>query len=399
MISLFALVAAPGALRDGKLRARLGLGPAVRGRHVWLHGASNGELTAFKPVLLALHAARPDLHWLITSNSRTATALVESWGLERVTARPAPFDLGWATRRIMRSWSVTALMSLESEIWPHRVLHCPGPVLQIAARMKPGTARAWRRLPRLAKAVLRRVDWASAQDTASRDALLALGLRPESAGPVIDLKAFYDPPDTTPDPVLRAAFPREDTWLAASTHEGDEAFVLDAHSALRQRAPGQKLVLAPRHPTRGAEIRAMIEARGLTVAQRSRDEPPEDCDVYLADTMGEMALWYQLCGRVFIAGTLSDRGGHTPYEPAAFGCALLHGPDDANFQPAFARLRDAAASVEVHTPEALCDALHALGDADAQTAGGNAAKTALAQDSDLNGLIEAIAQRLPDPDA
>ncbi len=401
LVSLFAGFALTRAMRRGgwrALRDRLARGDDLpEGPHVWLHGASNGELASARPVLEMLIGARPDLHWVVTCNSDTGTALVDGWHLAQVTARPAPIDLARVSRRALRRWRVVALVSLEAELWPHRVLDCPGPVVQLAARMSANTARNWARVPGLAAKVLGAMSFVSAQNAETLERLRALGLPGDAAGPVADLKALYTPPDLPPDPALVMSFAREATWLAASTHPGEEQTVLEAHHIARQADPDLRLILAPRHPQRAGEIAEMARARGLTVARRSLSDPPGDAAVYLADTMGEMARWYALAGRVFIGGTLTDRGGHTPYEPAAFGAALLAGPDVANFKAPFARLRAAGAVAAVRDAATLAQALEALKMPEAQAAAGHTAQQALQQQTDLGGLVAQILSVLPPP--
>ena len=396
LLSFFAAGTLVRAMRRGGIaaaRLRLSTGTPPPGAHVWLHGASNGELASVRPLLERLISARPDLRWLVTANTETGVALAKGWDLPRVSARLAPLDLRRPTRRIMRDWQVRAHVALEAELWPNRFITCPGPVLLLGARMSTGTARSWARLPKLARRTLGRVAFASAQDSASAERLADLGLPAKARGPVVDLKAFYTPPAPVPDAGLDAALPRPLTWLAASTHDGDEKVALTAHRACLRDSPGLKLILAPRHPRRADEIADMARDTGLTIARRSRGEDPAPAQVYLADTLGEMPLWYARAGRVFIGGTLSDRGGHTPYEPAAFGAALIHGPDTRNFSAAFSRLRDCAP--EITDADTLAQALTALQDPAAQEDAGQRAQAALRQDSSLDTLAKRILAQLP----
>ena len=402
LISLFAAVTLIAALRRGglpALRARLSPGSAASGPHVWLHGASNGELASVRPLLEKLNAARPDLNWLITANTPSGVRLATDWDLPRTSVRLSPLDLRHPTRRVMQDWQVCAHIALESEIWPNRVLACPGPILILGARMSPGSARTWARFPRLARRLLGRISFASAQDSASADRLQTLGLPDSARGPVTDLKAYYDPPAPQTDPLLDYAFDRATTWLAASTHDGDDRLVLTAHAALLEHSPDLRLILAPRHPRRAAAIAEEARSLGLTCTLRSAtaapDKAPDNAQVYIADTMGEMRLWYARAGRVFIGGTLSDRGGHTPYEPAAFGAALLHGPDTRNFATAFAKLARARAAYPITDAHTLVAAMQALSDPAEQTRAGAAARAALRPDTDLSALVAKVLAALP----
>ncbi|WP_299934760.1 glycosyltransferase N-terminal domain-containing protein [uncultured Pelagimonas sp.] len=388
LLSLFATA----VLTKGDVAARLGHSVAASGPHVWVHGASNGELHSARPVLEKLIAERSDLNWLITCNTDTARTMVAAWNLPRTSVRLAPVDLFWVAKRMLRDWDVRAHIALESEIWPHRTLACQGPTILLGARMSASTARSWAKLGDLPQRVLERVSFASAQDVDTRDRLVELGLPQTAIGPVADLKALYSPINQAPDSALQATFQRNQTWLAASTHEGDDEVVFDAHVEAIKQDPKLRLILAPRHPKRAPDILKLAQDRGLTVARRSADEPPE-AQVYLADTMGEMPMWYQLAGRVFIGGSLSDRGGHTPYEPAAFGAALIHGPDMANFSAARDRLAKANAAKEVSTPQGLADALIALNHGQVEM--GQKAQSALRVETDLDGLCKTLLEILP----
>ncbi len=357
-----------------------------------MHGASNGELNSARPILENLIAERPDLNWLITCNTETARDMVAAWNLPRTSVRLAPVDLAWVAKRMLRDWDVRAHIALESEIWPHRTLACLGPTLLLGARMSASTARSWSKLGDLPRRVLKKVRFASAQDAGTRDRLLELGLPHPALGPIADLKALYTPQNIVPEPALQAAFERDHTWLAASTHEGDDEKVLDAHVKALEQEPDLRLIIAPRHTKRAADILTLAQDRGLSVALRSAGQSPET-QVYLADTMGEMPLWYQLAGRVFIGGSLSDRGGHTPYEPAAYGAALIHGPDMANFLAARDRLKTAQAAREISTAQELTEALVDLhGD---QAEMGKKAQRALQVETDLNGLCKTLLGILP----
>lgn len=403
LISLFAAVQLLRAARRGgraEIAARLGRsGTAARTPRLWLHAASNGELASARPVIEAWRAARPGLPLVVTCNSESGVALARSWGLD---AAPAPLDLRHAVSRFCTNWCVAGHIAMESELWPNRFAQIPGPVVVLGARMSARSARGWGRFPGLASRTLGRVAFLSAQDAASRDRLAALGLPAAATGPVADLKAFYAPPaDLAPDPALAEAFPRAETWLAASIHEEDEAMVVAAHARALQQRPGLRLIVAPRHPRRGDALHAALSAAlpGTRVARRSAVDDPAGAGILLADTLGEMPLWYALSGVVFVGGTTGTRGGHTPYEPARFGAALLHGPDTANFRAPFAALDAAGAAIEVTDADALAAALGALADPGRQRALGTEAARLLRPETDLDALMQRVLAHFPAPGA
>jgi 3-deoxy-D-manno-octulosonic-acid transferase len=362
--------------------------PADATPRIWVHAASNGELISAKPVIIRLIQSHHAV--LLTVNTDSALAMARGWNIDGLASRLAPLDLVGTTKRMYSRWAITAHITFESDIWPRRILACPGPVIVLGARLTARSAKGWNRFEKLARQVLSKIDYLSAQDQASSERFAALGVSRDAIGPVFDLKALYSPPATLPDADLTSAFARAATWLAASTHEGEDAAILAAHKAALAHRAGLKLILAPRHPKRGDAIAARVAEAGLTLARRSKGEAPSPAQVYLADTMGEMHLWYGLAGTTFVAGSLTDRGGHTPYEPAAFGSAILHGPDTANFKAAYDRLHTANAAVLVHDANALAHALIDLAPPEKQAALGTAAQKALGHDTDLDGLMRDV---------
>jgi len=378
--------------RSQFLHERLGFGPpAPAGKTLWLHGASNGELTSARKVLQAVLDGEPTVQVLVTCNTQTGRAMVHGWHLPRVTVALAPFDTGGAAGRVLRRWQPRALVIIENELWPARIAAAHAraiPVLVIGARMSARSARLWQKLRGVMAQTLGCVAWVSAQDAASRDRLVALGLRPQAVGPVIALKSFGAATALTP-PFATPAL-RNRTVLAASTHEGDDALVLDAFIAARAANCLDHLILAPRHPRRAPQIAALITARGLRFATRSKGEVPDaTTPVFLADTMGEMDHWYAMAGITIIGGTFGNRGGHTPWEPASHGSAILHGPDVANFAAPFAALDAAGGAVAVQNAASLTQALIAT-DAEKQTLMASAARVMLAPTDGAIVLVDKI---------
>ncbi|WP_185020782.1 3-deoxy-D-manno-octulosonic acid transferase [Histidinibacterium lentulum] len=321
-------------------------GPPAAPGAIWLHGASNGELASARALLDRLMEADPRRQFLVTANTLTGREAARGWSDPRIRARIAPFDLRLSLVRPLRH--VSALILVESELWPNRIAGAAArglPVILAGARLSERSHARWQRRLPLARAMMDRLTLVAPQDALSAERFHDLGLAHDRLLPPVQLKSLYRPHITPPDPVLAAAFPKDSTLLAASTHAPEEETALDAFLLARARRSDLRLIIAPRHPRRAGEILALAGARGLPVARRSAGDPP-DRPVYLADTMGEMATWYRLAGAAFVGGSLSGHGGHTPYEPAAHGCAILHGPDTANFADAYERLgHDGAARV------------------------------------------------------
>lgn len=381
------------------LLQRIGGGTGKCGA-IWLHGASNGELTSARTLLECVSRNYPGHPVIVTANTATGRDLVASWGISGVAARLAPIDLRWILARFNRRWRPVTLISLENELWPNRIATARCPVYCVTARISERSAKRWKHFPGLCRSVFERVLWLFPQDDCSAERFVALGLDPERIGPVVNLKSGVKPPPPDADVLasLSKSFVRHSTILAASTHSGEESIVLAAFAAARASNPALRLILAPRHPSRGAEVARMACAVGMPCSRRSKsDFPGTDAAIYIADTLGEMQLWYSLAGIAFVGGSLVDKGGHTPYEPTHFGSAILHGPYVRNFMAAYAALDVSCGALEVTDAKSLAEGIARLDESE-QTAQASRASAALAElntgESDIQLLVDAITQAM-----
>ncbi len=181
---------------------------------------------------------------------------------------------------------------------------------------------------------------------------------------------------------LRGLLAGRRVWVAASTHPADEAAVLPAQARLAADDASWLLILAPRLPQRGDEIAAALRAQGLSFARRSaKEEPGPATAVWLADSFGELGLWYRLAGRAYVGGAAGDTGGHNPWEAVTLGLSVLHGPNTANFAADYRQLEAAGLARSVPPdPGALAAAVAAPADHAARQAEAlvSAARAALA---------------------
>ena len=361
-------------LGDRLWRERLVLDAPPDPATIWVHGASVGELTSAQSLIAAL---AHDYSISVTANSITGRDMVRGWGLP---ARLAPLDAKAPTGRLLAAMRPRVQITIEGEFWPirSRLLAAAGvPQLMIGARISDRSARRWARLPWVIGPMLARLAGLSAQDPASEDRLRALGLPEGALLPRLNLKLLAPAAITPPAPSLA----RDETWLAASTHEGEDAAILDAHLAARAARPGLRLILAPRHPERADAVAALITARGLEFARRSAGADAGDSDLLLADTLGEMGRWYAAAGICLTGGSLVDHGGHTPWEPAAYRCAILHGPHVANSAESYARLGAAGAARAISSASLGAVIAALAGDPAVARAMGDTARSVLIRDA------------------
>lgn len=349
-------------------------GPESAPGCIWVHGASVGELASARVLIERLAA---DFPVLVTANSLTGRAAAQDWTHAGGGACLAPLDVPQALARFLDRSQPAVQVTIENEIWPNRARMLRAraiPQVVVGARMSERSARRWSRLGGLIRPVLAGVDMLSAQDAGTEARLLALGLPPAALAGRMQLKLLAPAAIIPGEPGPW----RDVTLLAASTHDGEEELMLDAWLAARRALPDLRLILAPRHPARGDAIARMIEGRGLAFARRSLGGD-ESTPLLLADTLGEMPRWYDRAAICVTGGSFTDRGGHTPWEPAAHLCAILHGPHIANFAEDYAALHDAGGCAAT-TAADLGGALSALArDPARRAAMGRQARTVLGQ--------------------
>lgn len=349
---------AAGKEESARLGERLGRSDIARpeGPLVWLHGASVGETRVNLTLAAALAAARPDLCLLITTHTLTGAETARRNMPARAIHQFAPLDTPSAAARFLDHWRPDLAVFAESELWPSLIGGASRrgvPLALVNARLSESSMMRWARLaPKSAAWLLSRFAWIGAADGLTAQGLSALSGRPVARIGSIKLDAPLPPADPRALADLRLAIGLRPAWCAASTHEGEEAIVLEAHQAIRMGAPEALLILVPRHPERGDAVEALIRAAGLRLARRSRGETLfRDTDVYLADTLGEMGLLLRAAPVTLLGGSLAPRiGGHNPAEPVAAGTALLTGRHTGNFADVFADLEARGGAVAVDGP-------------------------------------------------
>lgn len=302
---------------------------------IWIHGASVGESLSALPLIARIGEDWPGLNLLMTSGTVTSARLMAERLPEGVIHQYAPVDLPAAVRRFLAHWRPALGLIVESELWPNLLLQARArgtTLAMVNGRMSASSYASWRRFRPLIGHLLGQFEITLAQsreDAAHlRDLGAAAPLRPGN------LKFAAPPLAVNPDElaVLETAIGPRPHWLAASTHPGEEEIVAEVHTRLAARASGLLTILAPRHPDRGPAIATALAADGLKVVLRSSGEPiTPETDVYLADTLGEMGLWYRLCQVTFVGGSLISKGGHNLLEPAKLDCAIVCGPHMTNF--------------------------------------------------------------------
>jgi len=360
---------ARGKEDPARWREKLGETAALRpdGPLVWLHGVGLGEVMALRGLIDALSASRPDLSFLVTSSARSSADVFARNLPPRTRHQYLPLDLPGPVTMFLDHWKPDLAVWSDQEVWPRLAVHIARrgvPQAYIAARITDASAQGRARFGQAYGDLYRLLDTRHAQD-ATTAAHLRSFMGGDTPVPVTgSLKAAAAPLADDPGTRFRfeTAIAGRPVWLLASAHTADVAIALEAHAALRATVPNALLIIAPRQPDSAPAISHAAAARSLPTCQRSAGALPDGATaVYVADTLGELGLWYRSASIALIGGTFSDIEGHNPWEAAALGCAILHGPRTANFAQDYQILRDASAALLVTNAAEIATALSGNG--------------------------------------
>ena len=345
-----------------RIGERFGLGARIGSTRgcVWIHAVSAGEVQAAVPIVKALRSRHPDETLVVTSTTPTGADGVSKAFGNGVVHRYFPFDLPGSMTRFLDRIEPRVAIVMETEIWPNLLVQCHRrgvPVVLANVRLSERSAVGYRRLRRLFEPALHEIAAIAVQSGEDARRMVSIGAPPH----VIDVTGStkFDIPILASLREAAAALrriwgPSRGIWIAASTHDGEEALVLDAFERVLERLPESMLVLVPRHPERFRVAAALVRRRGFDSVMRSRR--PVDCSgaqVFIGDSMGELPLFYAASDVAFVGGTLVERGGHNMLEPAALGLPVLFGPHVFNFADIGRRLLAAGGARTVSDSDSL----------------------------------------------
>lgn len=331
---------------------------------IWVHAVSVGEVQAAQPMIRHLLLRDPGIRILVTTTTPTGARRLQELFDERVAHLYCPFDLTPVVRRFLDRVAPRLAIVMETEIWPNLLAECAAralPVLLVNARLSARSARGYAKVRTLARESMGRFRLIAAQTRADAERFIALGVPAERVAVTGSIKFDLQLPASLTDraEVMRRGWGcNRPIWVAASTHEGEEELLLQAHARLREQLPAALLVLVPRHPDRFERVAGMVQRRGFKLARRSL---AQTCDaqtsVYLGDTMGELVSFIAAADVAFVGGSLVPTGGHNLLEAAAVGAPVIVGPHVFNFLEVTQQLLAHQAAVQVQSADELTHCL------------------------------------------
>jgi len=343
-------------------RFTLGM-PTLQPGGIWVHAVSVGESIAAAPMIRALLERYPALPITVTCMTPTGSERIQALFANeaRIQHCYLPYDLPCTAARFLDRVQPKLAVIMETELWPNHIHQCAKrgiPVALANGRLSQRSAKGYGRFSKLTAPMLAEMSLLAVQTEAEAQRFRDLGARPETVEVTGSIKF-----DLTIDPQLlqraadlRSQWQAQDrpVWIAASTHEGEDEVVLDAHRRLLANHPDALLILVPRHPERFNSVFELCQCEGFATVRRSTGANVDaQTRVLLGDTMGELLFLYALADSAFVGGSLVPNGGHNLLEPAALAKPVLSGPHLFNFLDIAAQLREAGALAEVDDAEGL----------------------------------------------
>jgi 3-deoxy-D-manno-octulosonic-acid transferase len=333
-----------------------------RGPLIWIHGASVGEVLAAAALIERLRAL--NMRILVTSGTVTSAAIVAKRFPPDIIHQYVPYDSPRFVARFLDHWRPSLALFIESDLWPNLILSSAArrlPMVLINGRMSHRSFPRWRRVGGTISALLGRFDVCLAQSDVDAERFAALGSRNVLTTGNLKLDVPAPPADPLKLERLASLTRGRPIIVAASTHPGEEEILLKTHRTLKGFFPSLLTVIVPRHPDRGPAIARMIAAAGLKAGLRSLDDlPTAASDVYVADTLGELGLFYRLSPIAFMGGSLVEHGGQNPIEAVKLGASIVHGPHVFNFSDVYEALDGGGGARCADTSEALVQQLGEL---------------------------------------
>ena len=335
-----------------------------KGSLIWIHAASLGESLSVLPLIELLHSRYKRCNFLITTGTVTSAKMLSARLPKNVIHQFVPVDCPQWVDSFLDHWQPSFAMWVESEFWPNLIKLTESrniPMVLVNGRISPRSLQNWSRFPGTIASLLGGFKLCLAQSHTDMKNLKTLGAANVQMLGNLKYASAPLPADTQIVTELKASLADRPAWLAASTHPGEEEFIINTHRNLSNKLPKLLTIIAPRHPIRGELIAELAANQGLTGQLRSRAKALRpNTDIYIADSIGELGVFYRVAPVSFIGGSLIPHGGQNILEAAKLGSAVIFGPFTENFNEITSEMVRTAAAVRIDKPAALENAVYSL---------------------------------------
>ena len=332
-----------------------------RGKLVWFHGSSVGEIMSIIPIIKKYDKDRTINKILITSSTLSSSKILKKIKFKKTTHQFYPIDHFFFSNKFLDHWKPNIAIFLESEIWPSMFKSINKkkiPLILLNARITKKTYNRWFKIKKFSNSIFSLIDKAYSQNSETNYYLKKLNVK--SIKSIGNLKFIENNNFETnqADKKLFSQFKRYKTFIAASTHDTEELFAAKTHIFLKKKNKNIITIIIPRHVSRVNQIISQINELGLNVISRSSNKRKlKNIDIFVVDTFGESKKFYKFATTVFLGGSIIKRGGQNPLEPARFGTKILHGPNIDNFKDVYKYLNQLKISSKVNSPQECANSI------------------------------------------
>ncbi len=366
---------------------------------IWFHAASVGEVQSALIVIKRIAELCPNASILVTTGTVTSAKLIETKLPSNAFHQFYPLDHPVWVRRFLKHWKPDFVLWMESELWPNMLAEIKQnktPALLLNAHMSDKSYNGWKKLPSIISSMLSTFQVILCQTETDRQRYEDLGALKTSVTDNLKYSADTLPVDKTALEALTTAQAKRPVWLYASTHTPEEKIACDIHKKLKRHIPDLLTIIVPRHPERRSSIKESCETTGLSLCFRGNEHklPTPQDDIYIADTLGELGLFYYISPIACIGRSLSadGGGGHNPIEAAQHNCAILHGPNVQNLQEIFDEMHKADAALQCSDTEELYQNLLSLFNDSEQVQ--NLQRKATSYANKKNGVVDVVMKEI-----
>ena len=322
-----------------------------KGKLIWFHGASVGEILSVVPLIQKLEKNKKIAQILITSNTLSSSKILNNLKLKKTIHQFYPIDHSYFVNKFLKYWSPSIAIFIDSEIWPTMLTNIRSKSISLIllnARINKRSFKKWTKIGLRANALFNKFDLCLSSSNESKKHLDLLGAN--NIKYIGNLK--FTELETNKDSLeinLRKFFLSKKIWCASSTHKTEEEIAAKVHIKLKKKDKNTLTIIIPRHINRVTEIKNNLEKLNLKVhIYSSMNKIPDDTDIYLVDAYGKTKMFFSICYTVFLGGSLIKHGGQNPLEAARYGCKILHGPNIWNFYEIYNLLNKIKVSYKVN---------------------------------------------------
>ena len=332
-----------------------------RGKLIWFHGASVGEILSIVPLIKNYEKNKSISQILVTSSTLSSSKVIKKFKFKKTIHQFYPIDSLFLTNKFLKFWKPSVAIFVDSEIWPcmyKNIKNKKIPLILLNARLTKKTFKRWMKFENFGRSIFKNISIAFPQNFETKTYLKKLKIN--KIKKIGNLK-FAENFEENLDKInlrLKEELIKKKIWVASSTHKDEELFCAKAHIHLRKKVKNLITIIIPRHVHRAKNISSEIENLGLKVSNHSsKPQSLKNTDIFIVDTFGETKKFHKVACSVFLGGSIVYRGGQNPLEAARFGAKILHGPNIDNFRDVYKLLKSFKITKRINTPKELASSI------------------------------------------